>query len=193
MKTNIILLVSISTFLITCKKDSDQKDEIPTCTNCDVCVSGSQPNLEYYNYEQIGHETLYINLNFCDKEGDIDWGMEDTSAIASNLKMVYYYKDSLGNWMPYDVSVSPPFDTLVFKYQIPTLPAPPISSITAIGNSSSPLLITLNPSQKLEGRIKIRLVAPYAAPLHNEIKFEISLYDKAMNVSNTITTGTINP
>ena len=184
-----LFLITIVPFLITCKKDKG----IPPCTTCVSCASsGSNPTIQYDGYQKYGADSLVLKIKFCDKEGDIGLGVADTTGIFldGNIRMIYYSKDSVGNWSIYDLNHGiPPIDTLIFVYRVPPQPSPPVSVPLTIGGYPNPVVVFLQPSQILQGDIQFT-ITPLIFP-HAETRFEINMYDKAMHKSNTIMTESI--
>ena len=139
-------------------------------------VYPSEPVIEYKNFVRYGKpsdpDSTVLIISFTDNEGDIGLGQADTQGIFKNgnLWMVYLY-DSLKNniYVPFDSSLTTPkFDTLKIAYRVPVL------------------LPKNNSSEPIKGLIYVKQ-APFIK-IHDRIKYEIYLYDKALHRSKKIKT-----
>lgn len=162
-----ILLVIVGTSLFSaCKKTKS--------------VS-SIPEISYNSFTKYGKDSALISINFKDGDGDIGLNQPDTaspfnskSPYYNNLFMVYYYKGSDGNFHRYfEVLIN---DSIDFRYRVP--------NITPKGKNKS-----------LEGEIKVVLKPVYyaiaASPAHTLIRYQIYIYDRALNKSNVIVSDDI--
>lgn len=143
-------------------------------TSCKKEASFS--NIPVINFEKFityNIDSADCFIGFKDGDGDIGILKGDTTS-KKNLRMLYLYKDSNGNFVPYDATFgTPQFDTLFYDFQIPDL--------TPDGQYKA-----------LEGDIKIKLrAAPIFNPTHSVVKFNITLWDRAGHQSNTVTTNEI--
>lgn len=135
-----------------------------------------QPVIEFEEFVSYGNDSADCFIKFKDGDGDI--GILPGDAISEDdLKMKYLYKGPGDVFLPIDSSFgSPQFDTLYYSYRIPNL--------TPDGQYKA-----------LDGQIKIKLrTSPLFGP-HTVVKFEITLKDRAGNISNMVTTNeiTVNP
>jgi hypothetical protein len=188
----ILFLIAIIAFITSCKKDDPWSEGGIPCVDC--VSSGTKPLIGCPTHQQYGNDSLVLKFNFCDKDGDIGLGTNDTTGIFAqgNIWMIYYFKDSTGNWSMFDTDISnSQMDTLIIKYRIPPVPALPITTPVFVGGFPNPVKLYLYSTNTLNGEIQC-MIKPLASP-HNEIKFDIFIYDKALNKSNTITTTSIYP
>lgn len=163
------LFLALATFggilFSSCLKDSRN---IPTT-----------PVIEFKSFSKAGDSADFI-FTFKDGDGNIGLGPGDTTGqyhisnskgeFYYNLHMIYYYKDSNGNYHRYfNVNTN---DSHRISVRIP--------NITPIGQNKI-----------LDGEIKFRLDPPYA--LHSVIRFDAYIYDRDLNKSNVITTPDIVP
>ena len=135
-----------------------------------------QPVIEFEEFVSYGNDSADCFIKFKDGDGDI--GILPGDAISEDdLKMKYLYKGPGDVFLPIDSSFgTPQFDTLYYSYRVPNL--------TPDGQYKA-----------LDGQIKIKLrTSPLFGP-HTVVKFEITLRDRAGNVSNMVTTNeiTVNP
>ena len=163
----------------------------PPCVDCSS--AGNKPVIECAGKQQYGLDSVVLNFSFCDNNGDIGLGMSDTTGIFKygNIWAIYFYKDSIGNWVTGDDPSTPQMDTLILKYRIPPLPPPPITTPYVVGGFPNPVKVILNSVNANTGEIQC-MIKPLVFP-HNEIRFDIFMYDKALNKTNIITTPSIYP
>ncbi len=135
----------------------------------------AEPSLEFkefVKYDSVQGGVLTLAAADCIlkfKDGDGDLGGDDAKAIV----MKYLYKNTDGNYVYYDANgANPGFDTLMAYYKIP--------DVTPQGQYKA-----------LEGEIKVKMTAPIAAPFHSFFKYEITIRDRAGNISNVATTDEI--
>lgn len=145
-------------------------------------VYPSEPVIAYSNFLRYGADpmspdSVEIVVSFTDNEGDIGLEQYDTNGIfkQGNLWMVYYY-DSTGNntWSPFDMVQVPVgiMDTLKIPYRVP------------------PVLRDGDPSEPVKGLIyaKIKTKQSGIFLYHDRIKFQVYLYDLALQKSNIVET-----
>jgi hypothetical protein len=125
---------------------------------------------QYLNYSSDSADCI---ITFRDGDGDVGRKGEDVSD-PNDLRMKYLYKDPAdGEFKPYDLDPGSGVRPLYYDYRVPYL--------TPEGKFKA-----------LEGEIRAKLRAiPIYHPDHHIVKFEITLRDRAGNVSNTITTPEI--
>lgn len=131
-----------------------------------------QPVIEFEKFVSYGNDSADCFIKFKDGDGDI--GIISGNTISEDdLKMKYLYKDTGGVFLPVDSSFgTTQFDTLFYSYRVP--------NITPDGQYKA-----------LDGQIKIKLrSAPIFGP-HSIVKFEITLKDRAGNISNMVSTNEI--
>ncbi len=155
---HLIYILFIAVLMISCKKEKS---------------FSPKPVIEFKDFTSYGSDSANIMISFRDGDGDIGIFEDDTTS-KDDLSLKYLYKDSTGNFIPYDATFgTPQFDTLFYSYRVP--------SITPNGQY-----------QALEGDILIKLrAAPLYNPTHSFVKFEITLTDRAGNISNTVSTKEI--
>jgi len=152
---------SLSIFLfvlaVSCKKEAS----FPTT-----------PSIEFKQFSAYSLDSADCTISF--KDGDGDVGVLSGDTTTYNLKMKYLYKNSAGNFVPYDADPSTlALDTLFYSFRIKT--------ITPDGQYKA-----------LNGDITVQLrAAPVFNPLHTFVKFSINLWDRAGNKSNTVTTPAV--
>lgn len=124
-------------------------------------------------------DSLHCIIKFTDGDGDIGG-----NSGQPDFLMKYLYKDSDGNFVPYNSNPNgvhaTPFDTLFQSYNVP--------DITPMGQYKA-----------LEGEIKAQLkgkdsqgnVNLLYIPWHTIIKYEITLKDRAGHLSNRVTSDEI--
>jgi hypothetical protein len=129
---------------------------------------------QYINYGPADSADCIIL--FKDGDGDIGRKGEDVSN-PNDLKMKYLYKDPVdGEFKPVDDDNNPVngMQPKYYDYRVPYL--------TPDGQFKA-----------LEGEVRAKLRAqPIYYPGHHVIKFEITLRDRAGNISNVVTTPEIN-
>lgn len=132
-----------------------------------------EPVLVFKSYTSYNADSADCILGFTDGDGDVGFLSTDTTKDF-NLEMLYLYENSAGIFVPYDYSFgTTQFDTLKYGYRI--------DNLTPDGQYKA-----------LEGEIKIKLrSAPLYSPLHNKVKFKITLWDRAGHASNTVETNEI--
>lgn len=141
------------------------------------CVKESSfpttPIIAFDRFEIVSADTADCYITFTDGDGDIGIMDGDTSS-GPDLIMLYLFKDSDGEFYPYDETPGTvEFDTLYYNNRVP--------NITPDGQFKA-----------LDGEIKIKLrSAPIFSPFHTVVKFDITLRDRAGNWSNTVTTNEI--
>ena len=131
-----------------------------------------QPFIEFEKFVSYGNDSADCFIKFKDGDGDI--GLLAGDAVSDDdLKMKYLFKNNNGVFTPVDSSFGTlKFDTLFYSYRVP--------NITPDGQYKA-----------LDGQIKIKLrTAPLFGP-HAIVKFEITLKDRAGNISNMVTTNEI--
>lgn len=158
MRSFVCTLLFIVILISSCKKESSFSP-IPVIT--------------FKSFVAYNNDSADCIIGFKDGDGDIGIFTGDTSS-PDNLKMKYLYKNSQGDFVPYDVSFgTTQFDTLFYTFRI--------KNITPDGQYKA-----------LEGDIKIKLrAAPIFVPTHKVVKFNITLWDRAGHQSNTVTTNEI--
>jgi hypothetical protein len=132
-----------------------------------------QPIIEFKDYISHGLDSADCIINFKDGDGDIGI-LRDDSITPDDYKMKYLYKDVDGVFKPFDaIDSTTVMDTLFYTYRVPNL--------TPDGQYKA-----------LDGEIKAKLrAAPIYFPGHHDIKFEITLKDRAGHLSNMVTTNVI--
>lgn len=132
-----------------------------------------QPSIEFMTYLKYGIDSADCFISFKDGDGDIGIYKGDTIS-PDNLTFKYLYKGTDGEFHPFDlIDTTAAMDTLFYSYRVP--------NITPDGQYKA-----------LDGEIKAKLrVAPIYVPGHTTVKFEITLYDRAGNRSNTVSTNEI--
>ena len=131
-----------------------------------------QPAIEFDKFITYGHDSADCFIKFKDGDGDIGYPASDKT-VGDDLKMKYLYKDPNGVFLPVDSSFGTShFDTLFYSYRVPYL--------------------TPNGQYKaLDGEIKIKLRTQPIFAVGSVVKFEITLRDRAGNISNMVTTNEI--
>ena len=142
------------------------------------CVKESNfpktPIIKFEKFVLFKNDSADCYISFTDGDGDI--GVIDGDSVAEpDLKMKYLFKGTDDLFHPFDSNPGTlQFDTLFYNNRVPF--------ITPDGQYKA-----------LEGEIKIKLrAAPLFNPLHTVVKFEITLRDRAGNLSNTVYTDEIN-
>lgn len=143
----------------------------------------SEPVIEYKNFLRYGNpadpDSVDLVLSFTDNEGDIGLDPSDTFGVfkKGNLYMIYLYDSAhIGNFIPFDDSLGlgQQFDTFKLYYRVP------------------PLLPAGDPSEPMKGLIYARQSKKTGfSVVHDTIKYEVFLYDKALHKSNVIRTPVI--
>jgi hypothetical protein len=165
----VCVLAIISTiFLYSCKREQD---------------FSVVPLISFVEFKKYGFDSATCRINFTDGDGDIGLDPFDTIApfnlhshYNSDLFLVYYYLDTISkSWKVYNQhqsdTVKKDFDTLQYTYRIPNL--------TQNGQK-----------QSLQGEIKVAIPGPYGIP-GQTFKYEITLVDRALHVSNMVQTGNL--
>ena len=153
------LLVVSCTFAFSCKKDNN-----PTPV---------PPIISFENFTTSDNLTGRLTINFTDNDGDI--GYEEAQQTASNYDfyMRYYYKNYLGNYVPfyYHSSGDPLSDSTIYVYHIPY-----------VANNIK--------TKVLDGQIIIDLngYKPGNLDSLNNFRYTIWIFDRAGHKSNVITT-----
>lgn len=131
----------------------------------------SQPLIKFDRFEAFGTDSADCYITFQDGDGDIGI-LPGDNVSEDDLKMKYLYKNQNGIFVPVDSSFGTiQFDTLFLGFRVPNL--------TPDGQYKA-----------LDGEIKVKLrVQPIF--LHDTVKFEIRLKDRAGNKSNIVTTNEI--
>lgn len=141
------------------------------------------PVIEYTDFIKYGSDSAEFVFRFTDGDGDVGLGEGDTTGNFArdkrtyyNLIMTYYFRDTSGNFVPFDSDPSSPdtLDTLVYAYRIP--------DITPIGQN-----------KVLDGEMRVRLMSPYYAPGHQVFRYDAYIYDRSLKKSNVIQTPQITP
>lgn len=136
------------------------------------------PAIEFKDYIKYGIDSADVSITFKDGDGDVGLEQSDTlppfdpsSTYYNNIYLVYYYKGSDGLFHKY--FNIPTQDTLKYAYRIP--------NITPTGQNKI-----------LDGEIKVTLrPAPIYVSGHTVVRFDVYIYDRALNKSNVITTPEI--
>ncbi len=130
------------------------------------------PAIQFKQFIVYNADSSDCIISFQDGDGDI--GVLSTDTTLYNLRMKYLYKNSAGNFVPYNAnSGSLVFDTLAYTFRI--------KNITPDGQYKA-----------LSGDITIQLrAAPIFIPTHSVVKFAINLWDRAGHESNTVFTNEI--
>jgi hypothetical protein len=130
-----------------------------------------EPVIQFKEYISYGADSADCYISFEDGDGDIG---APTESKKINLRMLYLYKNSNGAFVPYDaIPGTLIFDTLYYDYVIPYA--------TPEGQY-----------QALEGDMLIKLrAAPLYLPSHKTVRFDITLWDRAGNKSNTVSSTEI--
>lgn len=134
----------------------------------------STPAITFLHYDAYTPDSADCVIAFTDGDGDIGI-MEDDATTPNDYKLKYLYKDLVtGTFKPYDSDLSTPaMDTLFYSYRVPNL--------TPDGQYKA-----------LDGEIRAKLrAAPIYHPAHTIVKFEITLRDRAGNISNKVMTNEI--
>lgn len=145
------------------------------CVGAYACQKEKQfpiePKIAFKEYLSYGNDSADCYISFEDGDGDIGAMGGNKSP---NLRMLYLYKNKDSIFIPYDAAPgTATFDTLYYEYVIPF--ATPDGQYKA-----------------LQGDILIKLrTAPLYHPLHKVVKFDITLWDRAGNKSNTVSTKEI--
>jgi hypothetical protein len=129
------------------------------------------PKITFKEYIAYGIDSADCYISFEDGDGDIGSSQEPKK---TNLRMLYLYKNEAGAFVPYDaVPGTLEFDTLYYDYTVPYA--------TSEGQFKA-----------IEGDILIKLrSAPLYNPIHKIVRFDITLWDRAGNKSNTVSTNEI--
>jgi hypothetical protein len=132
-----------------------------------------QPVIEFKEYISHGLDSADCIISFKDGDGDVGILAGDT-ITPNDYVMKYLYKDVDGIYKPFDaIDTTAVMDTLFYSYRVPNL--------TPDGQYKA-----------LDGEIKAKLrAAPIYFPGHHDIKFEITLRDRAGHLSNRVTTSEI--
>lgn len=167
LKTTLAVMVTAMA-LTSCLK---RKDYPPT------------PVIEYTDFIKYGSDSAEFIFHFTDGDGDVGLSEGDTTGEFSrgkrtyyNLIMTYYFKDTSGNFVPFDRKPSSPdtLDTLVYAYRIP--------DITPIGQN-----------KVLDGEMRVRLMNPYFDSRHRAFRYDAYIYDRSLKKSNVIQTPELTP
>lgn len=144
-----------------------------TSCNKEEC-SDPIPQIEFSSFVVTDSTNAVLTISFKDCDGDVGLSRSDTTGPYSidgdyyyNLFLDYYEKQN-GVWVKWE-DLEPPF-----YYRVPR--------------------ITIeNPKNALIGDIQIELEPLYYVPFGNydTLKFEITLVDRALNRSNTVSTDEI--
>ena len=130
--------------------------------------------------DSIFLDSLYVIIKFTDGDGDIGIVAGDTTS-KDDFQMKYLYKDVNGNFVPYNDNLNVnPFDTFFVSYRVP--------DITPKGQYKA-LQGEIN--ARLKGKTNSGYPNVLFIPTHTSIKYEITLRDRAGNVSNKVTSTEI--
>jgi len=143
-------------------------------------VYPSQPVIAYKDFLRYGADpsnpdSVELVVSFTDNEGDI--GLEQADTMGNfkygNIWMVYYYDSAnTGIWAAFDSSLTTPqFDTFKVAYRIP------------------PVLPEGDPAEPMKGLIYVKQ-SPFIK-VHDKIRYDVYVYDKTLQKSNTIQTPEI--
>lgn len=142
------------------------------------------PSIAFKSFDKIGKDSAALTITFKDGDWDIcRLNLNDTAppftangGYSYDMIMLYYYKGADGTFHRFFSSAQN--DSLKQKFHLP--------------------FITPNGQNKaLEGEIRIGLLAPYyvvdplVVPAHKIIRYNIYIYDRALNKSNVIMTPEI--
>lgn len=150
----------------------------------DKPIYPSEPVIAYQDFIRYGSnplspDSVELVVSFTDNEGDIGLEQSDTSGIFKfgNLYMNYLFWDTTGvdHWSYYDNSPadSIPFDTLKVAYRVP------------------PVLPEGDPAEPMKGLIYVKMITKSGGVsliVHNRIKYNVYIYDKALHKSNVTET-----
>jgi hypothetical protein len=170
-KIQLLLLGFVGLFFYGCIKTQS----IPTI-----------PAIAYKDFIKFAKDSADMLITFKDGDGDIGANTGDTMSPYGvngqyyyNMIMIYYYKDIDGTYKRYhDPASKNPTDSFYVGYHIPF--------VTPTGQNKT-----------LQGEIRARLNSPFypvvgfQKPLHALIRFEVYIYDRALNKSNVVTTPDI--
>ncbi|MEY2923717.1 MAG: hypothetical protein RLZZ337_257 [Bacteroidota bacterium] len=130
--------------------------------------------------------------------------VKDTNLKDSVLKLVFYFEDGDGDIGLTDADTAAPFN-----YGSPYFHNLPITYLVKNGNDFEelidpannkpygnqhqriPLLTPTGKNKGITGNLTVSLTANPALTQPNELKFEVKLMDRALNISNTITTPSV--
>jgi len=133
----------------------------------------AEPAIEYLSFTKIQNSTAiddkgFLKISFTDGDGDMGLSESDTMSPYDKSSIFYYnffityYEKQHGQF----VKVTP---SVTFNSRIPVL--------TPSGNNNS-----------LKGEISIELFINNPLSDYDTIKFDASIADRALHISNTITT-----
>jgi hypothetical protein len=128
-----------------------------------------EPHIDFKSFGAFANDSASLTIAFTDGDGDVGLTDADTQPPYDNNLFLEYYEFDNGVWNNVDLGSSP-----YIAYRVPDL--------TPTGQN-----------QTLEGEIAIAL-EPFSF-MHNTgadtIKYSITLWDRALHVSNSVETGTI--
>lgn len=144
-----------------------------------------EPVVEFKDFKILGNDSAQITITFQDGDGDIGLAQGDTFAPHNpgnkyyhNFFMRYYYKDSAGVYHPYlaYLNADTILDTLDFNYRVPYL-----TQQDQKESLTGDIIVTLYP------------FTLYHIPGHGTFKYEVSIVDRELHLSNKVETDDINP
>lgn len=139
------------------------------------------PVVEFKDFIRYGNNDS-CDLVFHFRDGDGDIGLDDneiqppydsSNIYFSNVFFVYYYKNAEGKFVKY-YNTSPP-------------PSSKLDSFMLTGR----IWKNLTPrgqNKTLEGDVYLKKYAPFYVKGHKTIRFELFMYDRALNKSNVVVT-----
>lgn len=139
------------------------------------------PSISFKDFIKYGKDSADMIITFQDGDGDIGHLEGDTAPPFNvngkyyyDMLMLYYYKGADNKFHRF--KIPPPGDSMLIGYHIPY--------VTPKGQN-----------RYLNGEISARILAPYyvlgEVPPHTVIRFEIFIYDRALNKSNVVVTPEI--
>ncbi len=141
---------------------------------------GNEPSITFENYEKTGEDSIRLTIGYKDGNGDLGLGPEhdkppfDTGKYANNLIIKYYEKFN----GQYGQTTKDPFpdtrDTIRFRYRFRNLT--PKGDNKAIKGKIN---VTVN-------RLKVYAKNFPERDYNGKIRFEVFIYDRALNKSNTV-------
>lgn len=141
------------------------------------------PSIAFKDFVKYGKDSADMIITFKDGDGDIGLVPGDTAPPHNvngkyyyDMVMEYNYKGADGKFHRFKSATAT--DSMIIGYHIPY--------ITPVGQN-----------KVLDGEIRAHILAPYfvvdplVIPAHKVIRFDIYIYDRALNKSNVITTPEI--
>jgi hypothetical protein len=162
MKKVFYCLLAVGFMMLSCKKNSTPPP--------------SPPIISFASFTTTDGNIAKFTFNFTDADGDIGLQQVDQDSSNYDFYMRYYYKNYLGQYVPFYYHASgqpanPLTDSTIYVYHIP--------------------YVTDNiKSKMLSGQIIIDLngYKPYSSDSTNNLRYTFWIYDRARHESNVVTT-----